>query len=209
MTTATLSGTTTAFYPDGRSVQRDTTLRPRPSEQAHDVITSLSMRSAELHNLWAQLDRPSWTTIVREPDGLEDVGPLCLAEHTVLRLTEVEVHGTDLGLGLDPWSDLFVRAALPFRLRRLQGRRVDLVAVGGERGSWLLDATDGPSYIVSLARPFPVVRPAEHGERVTASIRASSRDLLAIVLGRPSEGRPSLSGDAGFAEAFSRAFPGP
>lgn len=209
MTTAALSGSAAAFYPDGRSSQRDTTLRPRPGERPHDVIASLAMRSNELHDLWARLDRPSWTTMVREPDGQQDVGPLRLAEHALLRLTEVEVHGTNLRLGLDPWSDLFVRAALPFRLRRLQRHRVDPSTLDGERRSWLLDPTDGPRYIVSLARSFPVVRPAEDGERATMSIRASSRDLLAIVLGRPSEGRPSFPGDAGFAEAFSRAFPGP
>jgi hypothetical protein len=40
-------------------------------------------------------------------------------------------------------------------------------------------------------------------------IAASSRDLLALLLGRPLAESPQWSGDTAFGEAFTAAFPGP
>ena len=42
-----------------------------------------------------------------------------------------------------------------------------------------------------------------------ATIEASSRDLLALLLGRPFLSQPRLAGDVAFGEAFTAAFPGP
>ena len=45
--------------------------------------------------------------------------------------------------------------------------------------------------------------------RAEAVIDATSRDLLALLLGRPLHAPPVVSGNATLAAAFARAFPGP
>ncbi|MHB1516684.1 MAG: hypothetical protein ACYCVN_09920 [Acidimicrobiales bacterium] len=50
------------------------------------------------------------------------------------------------------------------------------------------------------ARPDPVA---------TAAIEATSRDLLALLLGRPFIEAPRIVGDLEFGGAFHAAFPGP
>ena len=81
----------------------------------------------------------------RAPDN-PDLGTRSLFELAVLRLTEVEVHGTDLDIGLPDWSDEFVRVALPMRMERLRTRpiRDPLTAC------WQFDVDDGPSYSVAV-----------------------------------------------------------
>jgi hypothetical protein len=51
--------------------------------------------------------------------------------------------------------------------------------------------------------------PADLGDEADASIRGTSRDLLALLLGRTPTARLSLGGDLELAAAFNRAFPGP
>jgi hypothetical protein len=43
----------------------------------------------------------------------------------------------------------------------------------------------------------------------TAAIEATSRDLLALLLGRPPLGRLSFTGDVAFGRSFTDVFPGP
>lgn len=114
MTRDAIVGRPTSYYPDGRATQRPMTLVPRNDESSADVVTSLRQRSAELHDDWRTVD--DWSIRVVEPPDNADLGPVTLSLLASARLTEVEVHGTDLGLGLGPWSEVLVRHVLPMRL---------------------------------------------------------------------------------------------
>jgi uncharacterized protein (TIGR03083 family) len=210
ITNGAVSGQAVAYYPKGRERQRPSTLRPGSDEAPHDVVQSLARCSAELHDAWQSLESEHWSLEVTEPDDNRDLGPLALSRLPLLRLTEVEVHGSDLGLGLNAWSDVFVAVALPFRLDWLNTRRTNHRAVDDSlEGAWLLTATDGPTFRVSTHDRTVESRPAEPTTPARAIIEASSRDLLALLLGRPLAAPPRILGDIAFGEAFSRAFPGP
>jgi uncharacterized protein (TIGR03083 family) len=210
MTLAALVGERVSYYPDGRKRQRPQTLLPHPGESPLAVVASLGRRGEALNEMWATLDEGAWTREVSEPEQQPDLGRLTIARLAVLRLTEVEVHGNDLGLTLEDWSDLFVRVALPFRLDWLNARRTNHRAVDDHvEGSWLLVAHDGPTYLVSVAGTTARSHPASTASDATAVIEGSSRDLLALLLGRPCRAPLSYRGDTAFARGFSRAFPGP
>jgi len=205
-TRAALDGQTAAYYPGGRSRQRPGTLLPEPGETPSDVVASLARLSADLHALWAGLTEEQWRLDVVEPPDNPDLGTLPLARLAVLRLTEVEVHGTDLDLDLDDWSDTYIELVLPFRLDRLNTRPSP---TDGTEGSWLLVATGGPSYLVTVADGSVSARPALPTTPADAVIEASERDLLALLLGRPLPQPARHEGDEDLAAAFSRVFPGP
>jgi hypothetical protein len=210
MTAAGISGERVAYYPDGRVSQRPRTLEPAPGEDPLGVVESLRDVSVELDHVWDNLDDRGWEQEVIEPDDNPDLGTVPVFGLPLLRLTEVEVHGTDLGLGLDDWSDLFVRAALPSRLRRLGVRRTNHRDFDRSlQGTWLLVATDGPTYLVSVSGDDVESQPADPTTPATAVIEASCRDLLAILLGRSFTDPPQIRGDVEFGRAFPTAFPGP
>jgi hypothetical protein len=163
-----------------------------------------------LAQTWSALDVEDWNRQVAEPADNPDLGTLTLAWLALLRLTEVEVHGSDLGMDLDDWSATFVTGALPMRLERLNARTVSSRdGVGRLEGSWLLVASDGPTYRVSVTEGAVESIPADPHAPARAILRATSRDLLALLLGRPFRRAPLLEGDLAFGEAFSAAFPGP
>lgn len=209
MTDEAMAGEATSFYPAGRAAERPGTLVPRPGEGAGDVIDSLEARSRALDEAWCRLDERAWSTPVREPAGLVDVGSLRLAQHARLRLTEVEVHGTDLDIGLPDWSGVLIGAALPFRLARLRQREVAYDAIGRATASWLLVATDGPVHRVTVDVGSVTVEPADRRTPASASLEASSRDLLAVLLGRPCRGPVRIAGDVELGRRFPLVFPGP
>jgi uncharacterized protein (TIGR03083 family) len=240
MTADALAGRATSFYPGGRSIQRPGTLVPRPGEDGHAVVRSLADAGTALDRAWGPLDE-GWTTLVTKPEDDRDLSPLPLRALALLRLTEVEVHGEDLGLGLSEWSTAFVTAALAFRLDWLNVRRRTRVAPDagpaseGRSRSWLLSATDGPTFRVSISgttvdshliespADAPAAEPGEDrpdedrpGEpqhradaEVDAVIEGSSRDVLALLLGRPTQQPLAIRGDPAAAAEFTRTFPGP
>jgi uncharacterized protein (TIGR03083 family) len=209
MTTDTLTGEPTAYYPGGQAEQRPSTLEPEPGESPMDVVMSLAEACDALDDVWRSV--PDWTARITEPADNRDLGPLPLERLLLLRATEVEVHGTDLDLGLADWSDVFVSAALPFRLDWLNHRRSNHKAFDdGLRGSWLLTATDGDlTWLVSVDGPQVDSRPADRTTPATAVIEGTRRDLLALLLGREAPTIGCTRGDPDFAMAFTRAFPGP
>lgn len=210
LTAAALEGRAAAYYPGGRAQQRPGTLTPRPGESMADVVASLAVLSHALGEAWSGLVADDWRAAVREPPGQPDLGELSLAHLALLRLTEVEVHGLDLDLGLRDWTDLFVEVALRARLDRLNVRRSNhRVFATDLRGSWRLVAEDGPTYLVAVDGDSVRSRPAGSTAPASAAITASSRDLLALLLGRPCVGPVGYDGDAAFARSFTRAFPGP
>ena len=210
MTRATLAGQPTAYYPEGRARQRPGTLVPSGAESPGEVVVTLAGECRDLDEAWSSLDGRSWSLAVVEPRDNPDLGPSDLARLLLLRLTEVEVHGSDLGLGLDDWSDLFVGAALPMRLAWLNSRRANHRHVDRSvEGSWLLVATDGPSYVVTVRGDRVESLPAGPTSARHAVIESSSRDLLALLLGRAMRERPRIVGDEHGVERFAAAFPGP
>jgi len=173
-------------------------------------VQSLAEQSATLHATWGVLDASHWEQTVTEPEDNRDLGPLPVAVVPLLRLTEIEVHGSDLDLGLDDWSTTFVTEALPFRLRWLNVRRSNHRPVDEHFiGSWLLRASDGPTFLVSAHANTVESRPATDDTPATAVLDGTSRDLLALLLGRPSRAPLEISGDRDFGASFARAFPGP
>jgi len=208
MTGATLSGSSTAYYPEGRARQRPGTLVPNEGEGSRDVVNSLAMHSRMLAQAWSAVDAAGWGREINEPADNPDLGPVTLSQLALLRLTEVEVHGSDLGVSLGDWSAPFVTMTLPMRFERLNRRTVDR-GDGSLEGSWLLVASDGPSYRVSVADGVVESIPAVSHAPARAVLEATSRDLLALLLGRPFRRAPRITGDLSFGEAFSAAFPGP
>jgi uncharacterized protein (TIGR03083 family) len=211
MTDDGLAGRPTSFYPGGRDRQRPGTLRPRAGERPADVVEAFADTGTALAARWASLDEADWETVVSEPDGPPDLGALPLSRLPLLRLTEVEVHGTDLDIGADEWSDVFVATALPMRVQWLNQRRTNHRSIDPTvQGSWLLAATDGPAYLVATTPDGGATAAvAEPGAPADAVIEASGRDLLALLLGRPQIGTMTLGGDTALAARFSAAFPGP
>lgn len=211
MTDATLEGRPVSYYPGGRDARRPGTLEPAPGEAPADVVASLAAHGDALDRSWTGLAEDQWDRDVVEPEDQPDLGPLPLSRLPLLRLTEVEVHGSDLDLGLDDWSDVFVAVALPFRLDWLNRRRTNHRRVDDRvTGSWLLDAPDGPTWLVAVEDGGGVrSQSASPGTPADAVVEAPARDLLALLLGRPLRASPRYGGDTDLGRAFSRAFPGP
>ena len=198
MTADALARRATAYYPGGRASQRPTTLVPRPGETDGALVTSLRDASRVLQESWAGID--DWSVPVVEPPDNPDLGTIELRRLVLARLTEVEVHGTDLGVGLGPWSDVFVRAVLPMRLDWLNVRRANHRDVDTSiRTSWLLRAIDMPvSQVITVDGEFVTSAP---GDAADETIEGTGAELLALLLGRA---------PAGFAPpSFNRALPGP
>jgi len=210
MTKAGISRERVAYYPEGRASQRPQSLEPTSAERPQDVVQSLRALSTELDRVWSVLDEGVWDLEVAEPEDNPDLGTIRLSDIPLLRLTEVEVHGCDLDLGLDDWSDLFVDTVLPTRLRRLSIRRTNHREFDQAlEGSWLLVAVDGPTFLVSVSGGVVESHPADPDSEARAVIEATSRDVLALLLGRPFVEAPRIRGDMEFGEAFPAAFPGP
>jgi uncharacterized protein (TIGR03083 family) len=210
MTGDALAGRPTSFFPGGRTGQRPETLVPGPSEEPADVVRGLDRAAVQLHAAWERLSADQWAVTVREPDDNPDLGPVTLAMLALLRLTEVEVHGSDLSLGLSPWSPLFVACALPVRLAWLAARRSNRRAVDPSvGGSWRIVAREGPVWRVTVDGTAVTSELADPGAPADFEIEGESRDLLAMLLGRRLPSSTGPNGDRRSLDAFSRAFPGP
>ena len=132
ITSSALEGQPVADYPEGRDVQRPRTLVPFVGAPPLAVVESLARSSEELQISRSALDPGAWSVDVVEPPQARDPGPVPLGRLPLLRSTEVEVHGTDLGMGLDDWSTLFVMTVLPMRLEWLNTRRANHRAFDAE-----------------------------------------------------------------------------
>ena len=209
MTLEATAGHPTSYYPRGRPLQRPATLAPAPGESPVEVVDSLVELSGALQRTWESVADGGWEVMVDEPEDNPDLGSLPLQGLPLLRLTEVEVHGGDLELGLHDWSAGFVRAALPFRLDRLNLRRAATMPGEPIERAWLLVATDGPVRRVTVRGGSVSSVPAGADDTATAVIEGSSRDILALLLGRPTTVPLTIRGDRAFGGAFSDALPGP
>ena len=205
VTLAALDGRSEPFYPGG-DAQRMRTLIALDDRPLGLVASEVIDQAERLAELWRSLDDEQWRIPVDEPR----LGPVTVARFAALRLTEVEVHGTDLGAGRR-WSDAFVRHLLPLRVAWLprQHRRFDADLtvrarwyLAGDRCGWLIEADDGH---VSIA-PHPLEAELPP---TTYRIGGTDRAALAVVLGRM-EAAPDPSLVQGHGTAlFRSAFPGP
>jgi hypothetical protein len=201
ITTAALVGRSEPMYPGGRANLRPKTIVPATGESADALVSSLNDETTMLDDLWQSLSIPDWQRRIDEPDH----GTMPLSKLLVLRLTETEVHGSDLALAaLGPWDELFVEATLPLRLAWLDRPDTDHSVVG----SWML--SDGAEQWLVVAEEGGVrAYHAAADSCADCRLSASRRDLLALLLGRPTVGTIEVSGDVDLANAFKRVFPGP
>jgi uncharacterized protein (TIGR03083 family) len=210
MTDDALAGRATSYYPEGRDRQRPRTLAPTAGESIADLLEDWLTTAAALDDTWRALDAHRWATPVVETPDNPDLGTIPLARLVLARLTEVEVHGTDLDIGAPDWSSTLVEVALPTRLRWLATRRTNHRAVDPTvQGSWLLRATDGFRWLVTVDGDHVDSRAATDDDTADATITGTHRDLLALLLGRPRRQPLRHDGDDELAAAFARAFPGP
>jgi maleylpyruvate isomerase len=202
MTADAIEGRPASYYPQGRASGRPATLAPRDGESDAEVVAALRAASAALAATWGAVEE--WSVEVTEPADNPDLGTVPLAHLPLFRLTEVEVHGTDLDLGLPPWSDALVRHVLPMRLEWLNRRRTNHRAVDGAvQGAFLLRAPDvGVAQLVEVHGDVVRSSVARGDTRAGHTIEAAGRDLLALLLGRWDDGSEAV-------RAFGRAFPGP
>lgn len=210
MTTDTLAGNETSFYPQGREHQRPSTLCPSNDESTSDVIAALNEESQHLVETWHGVDERQWKTKIQEPADNPDLGSINLWTLALLRLTEVEVHGHDLDLGLSRWSETFVSTALPMRLLWLPSRRSNRRDT--ERlvdGTWAIAAVDGPTFVVNASGTDVEVAESSTGVDADATIVGTADRLLAFILGRGSLGDLEVRGDPALARLFLDAFPAP
>lgn len=200
MTTDAEAGREASFYPGGRAGQRPTTLTPDDGESPHEALRSLAEESRALHSLWKQVS--DWNLRVHEPAENADLGPIRLSDLAVLRLTEVEVHATDLQIGLGPWSDAFIDHALPMRLAWLPLRRRNRQLADRDlRRSWLfVRSEDGSAWRVHLSCGAVSTSRAGADDEADAVIEATGRELLGFMLGR---------NDLGGTNDFLSVFPPP
>jgi maleylpyruvate isomerase len=161
MTNDALAGRETSYYPEGRELQRPSTLTPSAGEGPRDVLDDWDAAAGDLDRTWSAVERSQWGTEVVEPADNPDLGSVPLSRLALARLTEVDVHGSDLGIGVPDWSTTLVEVGLPTRLRWLSVRRTNHRPFDRSvQGAWLLAATDGPPWIVAVDGDDVTSRPA-------------------------------------------------
>jgi uncharacterized protein (TIGR03083 family) len=208
LTDDALAGRPAAFYPGGAD-EREASLQLTDGESPDALVAELFAQSDRLAQQWRKLSETDWETELREPR----LGRMRLTRLVALRLTEVEVHGVDLGLDRHTqWSDRFVELCLPLRIAWLPNHsRAQPTADRSVNGRWLLRADSGRSWLVSAAGGLASAGPKDDMADAAADciITGSERDLLGLVLGRLPATALYIAGDETLALNFEAAFPGP
>lgn len=201
MIDATLRGRASAFYPGGRDLQRPRTLAPALGESANHVPRSLADSADALQRQVEGLSDDGWDRPVIPAD--DDLTDITIGDLVQLRLTEVMVHGSDLGLGLAPWDPRFGEAAIEQRVRRM---RCTPAAQAGEVRMVLRTHT-GDCWTVSVDAEGGCRGDAgEHDADVCVTGPATA--LVALLLGRQA---PDLvmDGDSDAARGLLERLVGP
>jgi uncharacterized protein (TIGR03083 family) len=195
-----LSGDPTSFYPGGPE-ERVTSLGLFENSSPAAIVSSLRSSTAGLAADWKRLTPTEWSLPVREAH----LGSVRLTRFLILRITELEVHRTDLQLGTLDWDERFVAIALPLRIAWLpRHHRTRADADLSIDGTWKLRA-DERSWVVEASGSDATVRVAD--DPADAVISSTSFGLLSFLLGR---GRDvSFGEDRQLARRFKEAFPGP
>ncbi len=135
-----LAGVTVARYPGGRE-QRDGDIEAGAGRPAPVLLDELWRSCMALEEVWARSALAGWPDV--DPPAPD--APWPAAESPWRRLSEVEIHHSDLGLGFHAgeWSQELVRWLLPRRLARLDTQVTD-PAERRRLLSWLVGRTDEP-----------------------------------------------------------------
>lgn len=205
MTDDALAGRPASYYPDGRATQRPGTLHPADGETPRDVVRSMAAAGEALQRRWETLSDADWATDAVEPEDNPDLGAQPLAALPLFRLTEVEVHSTDLGVGIPDWDEAFAITTLPMRIQRLHGRRPTSEVPEGT--TWRL-ATPEDAYRVTIEDGAASTAIDPSLDPVDAEVRATPRDLVALLLGRACKQPALWSGNEDVGRSFSILFPG-
>lgn len=203
MISATIESRPSAYYPGGRGLQREHTLQPERGESPHHVLPALREECEALHAVCLGLGEEAWQRRVIEPEPGAGLGPVTLAELMLLRLTEVQVHGGDLGLGLSPWSPAFGPAVLAQRASRLV-----LASSASLRGRLRLLPVDAGDLLIAV-RGAEVTVETHGANEADASLSATANDLVAVLMGRSPSTSPEVQGDQTLAADFIAAVVGP
>ncbi len=208
MTADALAAVATTTYPGG-AAERDASLRGLEDATAGQALTGFEAASAALAGAWRHLDDHQWATTMQE----QRLGAIRLSRLTALRLTELEVHHVDLGVGyqITDWPSVFTRICLPLRIAWLDAhhrRRPD--AARQVAGRWLLAPTDdGVRWLVTARADYVNCQPAPTAADADVTLAGTSAGLLAFLLGREPDPPLSIGGNRRLADAFKHAFPGP
>ncbi|MFZ0215169.1 MAG: maleylpyruvate isomerase N-terminal domain-containing protein [Candidatus Dormiibacterota bacterium] len=208
VTADVLAGRPASSYPGG-SAERARSLHSLDGCSPADSAERFRTAADELRDRWARLEPPQWER--RFVEGR--IGAMALARLIPLRLTELEVHGSDLDAGLEiaGWSDALVSICLPLRVAWLPVHHRDRPdAALTCDGSWLLRATDtGARWLVQARGPDAWCRVAGARDDAEGEIAGPARSLLAYLLGRMPPDPPAAVGGEVALVRFKRAFPGP
>jgi hypothetical protein len=202
------------MYPGGRDIDRPGSLQPREGETPSSIVESVRRTSNALEQIWAGVPSDMWEYEFTEADH----GTLLFSRWLALRLTEVEVHCTDVGAHIGPdsqqWSASFVSAVLPLRvawLTRARERPDANLCIGG---TWTLQSPNQQWRVTSSigSRVVEVnTHQSDHtGEQSKDSgtvLRGDNRTLLALLLGRDNVSIVNQIGPG--VSNFKAAFPGP
>jgi Mycothiol maleylpyruvate isomerase N-terminal domain len=207
VTDAARLGTVALMYPGGRDADRPLSLVPRRGETPAHVVESLRATAAELESRWSNLPLSMWTDEFTEVDH----GTLLFSRWLALRLTEVEIHSTDVGVHAGPdclqWSESFVRLLLPLRVAWLLRARERSDADLSSGGCWVLGAGAHRWFVRSDVGSRVVSVGVEGPFSDAVVLTADDRTLLALLLGRDGDYVAGVLGPQ--AKLFKSAFPGP
>lgn len=187
MTVAGLSGRAASFYPAEQ--QRAATLRPGPNETPCDVIASFGRESELLHEVWQRVALADWSLPVFELGETASELSMDLTRLALLRLTEVEVHGTDLNAGLGPWSTVFGPAVIALTASLIE-------SWPGGAGMWLLRPHQAAEQTVVVNPDGSAEgRPVQSGDVADVVVTGPPNSMVAVLLGRAPTSSLDYSGD--------------
>jgi maleylpyruvate isomerase len=156
-------------YPSAAA--RDADIALGRGRSAEEVVADLRASVGALESAWDALPEERWSSHALTTDGL----PNLVADLPFQRWREVEVHLVDLGLGFThhEWDEQYVSTELDVSVGALDDR----LSIGT---GVVLSAPD-------VGRTWTA-----GAERVTMQVEAPSRDLLAWLLGRRTDGFPEI-----------------
>jgi uncharacterized protein (TIGR03083 family) len=199
-TVSALAAGEAAFYVGGAE-ERSWSLSVGDDVAGDVLVEHLIAASDVLQRAWAAMPTHAWDRTFVEPR----FGTAALSRLIVLRLTELEVHRTDLDPRLTPedWLEEFVAVALPLRIAWLAAHhRARHDADISVNGSWALVTEGGSGWTVGATGHAVGIETGIQDDAV--QLHGTPHDLLALLLGRPARvGTPQA------VARFKRAFPGP
>ncbi len=210
MTHDALADRPTTMYPHGRA-DRDAQIEAVAAASWEELHTKFVQATATLMNIWRAVPWERWG----RPFTETELGTAQFGRVVGLRLTEVEVHHSDLAVGFGPrdWSRELTQTCLPLRLASLERYRrrpeADQTIDGSGSSSATTSIGAGACAPTTPTSRSSTSNRSSRDDGADVVLRGSSTDLTALLLGRQDPAMLAVSGDTERAAAFKRAFPGP